>query len=104
MLGTFLSLLSNRTANAVNQNGQLSREEPYSFWVQPTNSASAQWGLLANNKAVDAIMVETAGAFTAVDQNGNSIAFPATLPVGTILPISPSTITAGAANVLLLYK
>jgi hypothetical protein len=90
----------------MNQSGSLTREEPYSFWVQPSNSATPVYGPAAapGQKAVDALFVAVAGAFTAVDQNGNSLAFPATLAVGTILPLSPANISAGAANVFLLYK
>ena len=88
----------------MNQGGSLTREEPYSFWVQPTNSATPVYGAAANQKPVDAILITVAGAFTMTDQAGNSLAFPATIPVGTILQLSPANISAGAAGVFLLYK
>lgn len=87
----------------MNHNGMQTTEEPLSFWAQPTNQTTPQYGPLANNKAVDAVIVTTAATFTAVGQDGNSIVFPA-FPVGTVLPISPAWISAGAANIFVAWK
>lgn len=88
----------------MNQNGILSREEPFSFFSLAVQSATAVYGSAANAKAVDALLMLVSATFTATDQAGNSVVFPA-FPAGTVIPISPANITAmTASSIALLYK
>lgn len=95
----------------MNQNGVLSREEPFSFFgpIVAANQAMPTYGPLANNKAMDGFMVIVAPttAVTLTDQANQATIFPNTAFVlGQIYPLSPSAFTnvGTAGQFVPLYK
>lgn len=97
----------------MNQQGVLSREEPYSFVATATINAGASttpvYGMLAGTKPIDALFLNAAAAATLQfqDQNNNAVSMVFATAGTYIVPISPSSIqTTGTTvtNILALFK
>lgn len=97
----------------MNQQGNLSREEPFSFASAATINAGASttpvYGALANTKPIDALFLNAAAAATLQfqDQANNAVSMVFATAGTYIVPISPSSIqTTGTTvtNILALFK
>lgn len=85
----------------------------YSRWAAITPSDTTQYGLFAQSAAgaptpteqIDALYVVVTGQITLAGSDNVSQSFGATVPVGTILPLSPRRVLAAtAATLLALFR
>jgi hypothetical protein len=92
--------LTSRSALSLNQQGALTREEPYSFFTAITPSDTTQFGLLGNNKPIDGVFLSATAGQTLVvnDQNGTQTTFTFGAAGTYVLPISPSKFPATGAG------
>jgi hypothetical protein len=94
----------------VNQAGELTREEPFSFFgaAVSSNQSTPQYGLLAGNKPMDGFCVTVAPSSSVIllDQDNQLSTFPSAMfTVGTVLFWSPAAFnTVGGGTFVPLYK
>lgn len=97
-------------ARALNQTGQLTRQEPFSFWSSISLSDTAQYGPINGTKAIDGVFFNaTAGQTLVVTDQNNSVVTWTIAQAGTyFLPISPSKFPATGGGtvtgIIAVYK